>query len=160
MRRTPMPRGKGFRRPERPSRAPAAPLVTTVRPLHRAVMATAADFGGCAPVLKENAIQHEGYMALVRKLPCMRCGIVGFTQFCHADSGKGMAIKTDCRRGWPGCGPRPLTPGCHWIVGMTATYTKEQATALENEYGARTRAAVLESGLWPKTLPLWQEART
>jgi len=46
-------------------------------------------------VPKDAPLQHEGYMALVRRLPCIRCGVVGFSQFCHADEGKGMALKTD-----------------------------------------------------------------
>lgn len=43
------------------------------------------------PIAKENALQHLGYMALVRQLPCARCGFFrkGFVQFCHADQGKG-----------------------------------------------------------------------
>jgi hypothetical protein len=32
-------------------------------------------------------------MAVVRRMRCARCGIKGFTQFCHSDEGKGMGIK-------------------------------------------------------------------
>ena len=64
---------------------------------------------------KDGPLQHEGYIAQVRRLPCIRCGVVGFSQFCHADEGKGMALKTDCRLGWPGCGrampTRPAATG-------------------------------------------------
>ena len=49
---------------------------------------------------KSEPIQHQGYMAAVRKLPCYRCGVVGFTEFAHRDEGKGAGMKTDCREGW------------------------------------------------------------
>lgn len=103
---------------------------------------------------KEAVIEHEGYKALVRQLPCAHCGIIGFTQFCHSDEGKGMGIKTDSRRGWPGCGPHGDSPGCHHLIGSTGTFTREQRRALEERYAAETRAKVFGSGLWPRGLPL------
>lgn len=106
-------------------------------------------------VEKDNAIQSEAYMAAVRKLPCARCGIVGFTQFCHADEGKGQGMKTDCRRGWPGCGPHGDTMGCHYLVGSTGKLGKTQRRITEDAYGRQTRALIRAMGLWPKTLPPW-----
>ncbi len=106
---------------------------------------------------KQNALQHIGYMTAVRKLPCARCGIVGFTQFCHADEGKGMAIKTDCRLGWPGCGPHHGLPGCHWLIGTAGFVVKSDRRAFEREAGVRTRAAVIAAGAWPARLPRWPE---
>lgn len=151
MRRTPMSRGQPLRE-ERPER---------VRPVARP-LARPANYGSPAndphvAVPKENALQHEGYMAAVRKLACDRCGIVGFTQFCHADEGKGQSIKTDCRRGWPGCGPHGDTMGCHYLVGTSGTLTREERRAYEAEAGARTRRAIRETGAWPANLPLWGE---
>jgi len=111
------------------------------------------------PIPKENALQHLGYMALVRKLPCARCGIVGFSQFCHADEGKGGAIKTDCRRGWPGCGPHNGQPGCHWYVGTSGRMPKAERRAFEEQAGQSTRATIIAAGQWPKRLPLWKESQ-
>src|SRR4051812_19019750 len=114
--KTPMRRGPRDQPAEVAESVPAtvrrAPALT-----RRAVMAPSNDAVFAQP--KENAIQHEGYMRLVRLLPCANCGIEGYTQFCHADQGKGMALKTDCRRGWPGCGPRPGVPGCHYLIGTS-----------------------------------------
>lgn len=126
------------------SRAPALRLVA---PAPREIQ----------PIEKENALQHLGYMALVRKLPCARCGAVGFSQFCHADEGKGERIKTDCRRGWPGCGPHDGQPGCHWFVGTSGRMPKADRREFERLAGARTREKVVGSGKWPKRLPLWIE---
>jgi hypothetical protein len=106
---------------------------------------------------KENALQHEGYMAVVRKLPCARCGVIGFSQFCHSDEGKGMGIKTDCRRGWPGCGPHGDTMGCHYLLGSTGTMSRDERRRLEDEYAAKARAEIVRLGVWPKNLPSWVE---
>lgn len=110
-------------------------------------------------VQKENVITSLVYQALVRKLPCARCGIVGFTQFCHSDEGKGIGIKTDDRRGWPGCGPHlegdRLVNGCHWFVGTSGKLKQAERRALEARISAETRLQIIRQGLWPKSLPLW-----
>ena len=104
-------------------------------------------------VPKAEILQHSGYMAIVRGFPCMHCGRAPRSQFCHADEGKGTSLKTDCRRGWPGCA------ACHYLVGSTGKLGREGRRALEADYGARTRVQVLAAGLWPKRLPLWEERR-
>lgn len=104
---------------------------------------------------KQESLQHEAYMAAVRKLPCIRCGIVGFTQFCHADEGKGMGLKTDCRLGWPGCGPHDGKPGCHWWIGTSGLLGRNDRRAFESRAGALTREAIRFQGQWPATLPAW-----
>lgn len=109
---------------------------------------------------KENVVTSVAYQALVRKLPCARCGIAGFSQFCHSDEGKGMAIKTDDRRGWPGCGPHleggHMVNGCHWFVGTSGSLKQAERRELEARMSAETRFQILRQGLWPKSLPLWE----
>lgn len=101
---------------------------------------------------KEKPLQHLGYMAIVRMFPCARCGTNSLPRdFCHADEGKGTGIKTDCRRGWPGCRV------CHEFVGSSGKLGKEGRRAFEDKAGAETRADVLAAGLWPARLPRWQE---
>lgn len=151
LRRTPMARGSGFKRPAWLPAPPAPPR----RVERSGVIVPVSDI--VVTVDKVNALQHQGYMALVRKLPCARCGVVGFSQFCHADFGKGTGIKTDCRRGWPGCGPRPGIPGCHFFVGTSGTLPQAERRAVELEYAIKTRALILAAGTWPKRLPLWAE---
>jgi hypothetical protein len=117
-------------------------------------------YGGTSsgrPVEKENVLISPAYETAVRRLPCVRCGIVGFTQFCHTDEGKGLSIKTDVRRGWAGCGPRGGIPGCHWIVGTSGTIARPARRLLEAGYAAWTRAQVIARGWWPARLPLWIE---
>lgn len=106
---------------------------------------------------KAPPVQNEAYMAAVRKLPCYRCGAIGRTQFCHADEGKGAMLKTDCRLGWPGCGPDLAAgdPGCHYLVGSTGKLGREGRRTFEAEAGAATRAEIRRLGQWPDTLPAW-----
>jgi hypothetical protein len=106
---------------------------------------------------KEKLIISEAYRKLVRSLPCARCGHPGPNQFCHADEGKGISLKTDDRRGWPGCGPRGGYVGCHYLVGSSGMFTKRERRKLEAEYAHWTRVQILDAGAWPKSLPRWIE---
>lgn len=125
-----------------PPSAPARPLVRRPSYECKQVVVT---------VHKENAIQHAGYMDLVRGLPCDRCGRAPRSQFCHADMGKGQGIKTDCRRGWPGCAT------CHYLVGSTGQLGRDGRRQYELEAGQRTRARIIAAGLWPPRLPMLEE---
>lgn len=112
-------------------------------------------------VAKENAIQHEGYMSIVRGLACRRCGYQPpegepRNQFAHSDAGKGKGIKTDCRRGASLCGPHGGINGCHWVLGTSGQFTKLVRRQLEDEYAESTREEVIRLGLWPKSLPRWE----
>ena len=104
-----------------------------------------------APIEKENAPQHEGYMDIVRAMPCAHCGKPPRSQFCHSDEGKGMGIKSDCRQGWPGCAE------CHDAIGTRRIYPRNQRRALEAEMARQTRAQIEASGQWPKNLERWTE---
>lgn len=133
---------------------PAAPLRALTRPVNYGV---ADDRANCRP--KERPVVSEAYRDLVRAMPCMHCGRPPRSQFCHADQSKGMGMKTDDRRGWPGCGPDLATgqPGCHWLIGTSGRIPKEQRRELEALYGAQTRTVIIEAGKWPKNLPPWRE---
>ena len=150
MKRTPMKRGGGFKQM---AIVRKRTVHTPIPLLHRRGSMVAVE---CAPAEaqpKEDAIQHEGYMRLVRQFRCAHCGREGPSQFCHMDRGKGTGIKSDCRYGWPGCGPHDGMPGCHYLIGTQRIYPKEVRRALESEMSARTRAEIEALGLWPKRLP-------
>lgn len=115
------------------------------------------------PVPKDDPLQHGGYMALVRKLACAHCGWPPPSQFCHADAGKGTGLKTDCRRGYPGCGPHrapsgETVAGCHWLIGSSGRIPKLERRDLEEAYGQQTRAAIESAGNWPARLPRWADS--
>lgn len=103
------------------------------------------------PVPKEAASQSSAYQVAVRALGyCMRCGCtlrVGERQFCHADEGKGIGIKTDVRRGWLGCA------GCHFHVGASGRMPRALRRLAEKYLAWKTRCALRRFGAWPKSLP-------
>lgn len=107
-------------------------------------------------VPKERALESAAYENAVRSLGyCVRCGWVGRPQFCHRDCGKGIAIKTDSREGWAGC------DACHALLGGHkggGRMPKEQRRAEEDRLAAITRAEVLRRGMWPKGVPMLEEA--
>lgn len=146
MRRTPMKRGSGFKRPQLARQA--QPLYAPVKT--SAVMARIVG-EAVARIDKEGALQHRAYMAVVRTLPCAHCGRPGPSQFCHRDMGKGTGIKTDCREGFPGC------PECHVLLGSSGRIPREERRELEERYGRETRELVLLAGLWPPGLPPWKK---
>lgn len=153
IRRKPMKPGKGFQnktielRDRDPDRVRPTP---TVRPEFRAAQPVSAE--PAPAVEKENVIPEHGvYMAMVRMLPCARCSKHAPSQFCHADMDKGMGLKTDCRRGFPGC------PTCHELLGSSGKIPRAERRELEAQYGRETRAKILTLG-WPKRLPLWTES--
>ncbi len=123
----------------------------TLRPLTQGTYAGAT----AAPAPKEAVLSSQPYERAAKALGyCMRCGRAstrkGDLDFCHADLGKGTAIKTDVRRGWPGCRK------CHEEVGRVLI--RPVRRAVEYLLGVMTRAAVLAAGSWPKRLPMWKEA--
>lgn len=145
----------GFKKPQIERKRSVAEAI----PVHlrRNAVFARCDVPASRPVEKDNPIQHEGYMRLVRQLPCARCGKAGPSQFCHSDEGKGVGIKSDCRLGWPGCGPAPGYKGCHYLIGTERIYTKEQRRQIEAEMARRTRHQIESMGLWPENLPQWRE---
>jgi hypothetical protein len=133
---------------KRTTYAPARTVHKPIAPEQRSNASMVALNGAfCAPIEKEGAIQHAGYMRLVRALPCAHCGIAGPSQFCHSDEGKGMGIKSDCRYGWPGCAV------CHDLVGTQRIYAKENRRRIEADMAAKTRAQITALGQWPANLP-------
>lgn len=142
---------------KRPDRT--AEFTSYKAPPSRGRMAVAVGLQKPITTPKDAPVQHQGYMALVRLQPCQRCGWYrkGFMQFCHADEGKGMGIKSDCRLGWSGCGPHDGLPGCHWIVGTSGQLSREERREFERWAGQRTRSTIVMNGQWPKRLPKWEE---
>lgn len=101
----------------------------------------------------------EAYRRAVAALPCMWCGVCGFSQHAHLNLGKGMGLKTDDRTGFPLCCARPGIEGCHIPYDQYRLMEggREQHRAYGLEWGRITRHTILESGQWPARLPFWSE---
>ena len=107
------------------------------------------------PLPKEAPERSETYLRLVAALPCCRCRRAGPSQAAHADEGKGMAIKADDRTAIPLCADTPGRRGCHWLIGTSGIFPREQRRNIERTKGEETRAKIMASGSWPASLPTW-----
>lgn len=108
---------------------------------------------------KQDIQTSEAYRRAVAALPCIWCGIAGYSQHAHLNLGKGMGLKTDDRTGFPLCCARPGIEGCHIPYDQYRLMEggREQHRAYGLEWGRITRHTILESGQWPARLPLWSE---
>jgi len=110
------------------------------------------------PIEKDDTIQHEGYRRLVAAMPCKHCGIHGYSQAAHPNTGKATGKKLiDDRLCFPLCTVHPVAGGfvrgCHERFDQGALYPKEIRRAIEPAWGADTRRAIAAAGDWPKNLP-------
>ncbi|MEG2981529.1 MAG: hypothetical protein RR831_18645 [Stenotrophomonas sp.] len=99
----------------------------------------------------------EPYRRLVAARPCISCGIEGQSQHAHENLDKGGGKKVDDRRAMPLCCTRPGIEGCHvaFDQGRLLEGGRDAHRAAGQAWAAQTRAAILESGQWPKKLPVW-----
>ncbi|MBJ2142553.1 hypothetical protein JC796_17560 [Delftia acidovorans] len=108
---------------------------------------------------KAEILTCEAYRRAVASLPCISCGICGFSQHAHLNLGKGFALKTDDRTGFPLCCTRPGIEGCHAAYDQYRLVEggREGHRAYGLEWGRITRHTIQQRGLWPARLPLWKE---
>jgi hypothetical protein len=109
---------------------------------------------------KEDAIYSEPYRRLVAALPCINCGIEGFSQAAHPmPTAKGR--KEDDRRCFPLCGIHyfagALVIGCHTEFDTYQAMTRIAANEAAIRYGIATRHTIRLSGMWPKGMPHMEE---
>lgn len=98
---------------------------------------------------KEKRVRSEKYLRLVAAFPCANCGIDGFSQAAHPNTGKGMGLKADDNLCFPLCATRPGEPGCHARFDQGAMYTKSQRRDLEKRWGKQTFDAIRRQGKVP-----------
>jgi len=141
------------------AREPKPAAKPSVQSLHRGTYAGTTS--GVA-VEKEHTIQCEAYRKLVAALPCIHCGIHGYSQAAHPNTDKAGGKKLiDDRLCFPLCTVHPVgadfVRGCHERFDQGALFTKEARRELEPAWGAQTRAVIKAAGLWPAPLPMWDE---
>lgn len=143
----PMNRGKGFKRPAI-KRTPQ-PLYRLARPCEAATVSEAA-----VPVPKAAPVRSETYRRLVASLPCVFCGIEGFSQHAHGNNGKGMALKVCDLFAFPACADRPGQRGCHALLDQGALFPKAVRREVEAELARRTVQFLIGAGRWPAAIPV------
>lgn len=149
---TPLKRS-GFKRPH-VDRKPQ-PVYRLARPCEAAQVSAAA-----VPVPKAAPVRSEPYRRLVASLPCIACGIEGFTQHAHGNAGKGMALKTCDLFAFPLCADRPGERGCHSKLDQGGLFPREVRREVEQEWARRTVLFLNSAGRWPAgiAVPDWAGA--
>lgn len=105
-------------------------------------------FGDLVALPKESPVRSESYRRLVAMLPCVFCGIVGYSQAAHPPpTGKG--IKEDDRECFPLCCTRPGITGCHVEFDQYRLIPKAEMRDTAAYWGGNTREIILLSGHWP-----------
>lgn len=117
------------------NRAVAAMKNVVARPANMGLMARVS-----TPVLKCPPMRDKAYLRRVAQLPCVNCGIAGYSQAAHANTGKGMSMKASDHDTFPLCCTRPGVPGCHAGLDQGAMFDKETRRAKEAEWVAQTQA--------------------
>lgn len=148
------PRDREQRLAERAARAIASARAT-------AALVPPSRMGQCAGagprIEKEVPLRSDAYRRLVAALPCALCGASGYSQAAHANTGKGMGLKTCDLTLFPACADRPGVRGCHSNLDQGALFPKHVRRVLEPVWAADTRRKIFASGQWPEDIPLTDE---
>lgn len=113
--------------------------------------------GSCTgvPIAKDAPVRSERFRRAVASLPCVHCGIAGYSQHAHENDGKGKAQKLDDRRAMPLCCTRPGIEGCHAAFDQYRLIPGGRQAHIElgRAMAAQTRQLLNTLGLWPARIP-------
>lgn len=95
---------------------------------------------------KAEIVRSKSYLRWVASLPCVCCGIEGRSQAAHANSGKGMSMKTSDLDTFPLCADGLGYVGCHTMHDRPISLSRALRREREPVYIAKTRALAVEVG--------------
>ena len=105
-----------------------------------------------AQVAKAAPVRSEAYRRLVASLPCIACGIHGYSQAAHLPpEAKGM--KQSDLLTFPLCCTRVGIPGCHQDYDQYRLFPRDAAMAAGRAWAADTQRRIQAMGMWPVNLP-------
>ena len=105
-----------------------------------------------AQVAKAAPVRSEAYRRLVASLPCIACGIQGYSQAAHLPpEAKGM--KQSDLLTFPLCCTRVGIPGCHQDYDQYRLFPREAAMTVGRAWAADTQRRIQAMGLWPTGVP-------
>ena len=112
-------------------------LAVPVKGLHKGTMRASTE--DMQPRPKVKPVRDEQYRRLVAALPCINCGVEGYSQAAHPNKGKGTGSKTDDTECFPLCADRPGVNGCHFLLDKSVGITKRERRALEQMWSEQTK---------------------
>jgi len=95
---------------------------------------------------KSKPVRSESYRRWVASLPCIVCGIEGYSQCAHPNHGRGLGQKASDLDCFALCCTRPGHMGHHMEHDLLIDMTREQRRALERLYTARTQEMARQAG--------------
>lgn len=105
-----------------------------------------------ARVEKSAPVRSEAYRRAVASLPCVACGIPGYSQAAHLPP-EAKGLKQSDLLAFPLCCARIGVPGCHQDYDQYRMYPKHAAMTVGRAWAADTQRKILAMGLWPDSLP-------
>ena len=96
---------------------------------------------------KTLTFRSEELRRIVAQLPCVCCGIAGYTQAAHMNLGKGQGIKASDAALAALCADRLGTRGCHAMLDQSGVMDKLERRVFEAEMVVKTYIALVERGL-------------
>jgi hypothetical protein len=96
---------------------------------------------------KKLTYRSEPLRRAVAQLPCMKCGVWGYTQAAHTNLGKGGGIKASDAAIAALCCDRLGVRGCHALLDQGGKLPKLERRAFEIEMVALTYIALVERGI-------------
>ena len=104
-----------------------------------------------APIVKDNPVRSQQYLRAVASLPCIACGIQGYSQAAHLPpEAKGM--KQSDLLTFPLCCTRVGIAGCHQDYDQYRLFPRAAAMAVGRAWAADTQRRLLTMGLVPASL--------
>lgn len=94
---------------------------------------------------KAAPVRDRTYRRWVSTLPCIRCGIEGYSQAAHGPS-LGRGIKADDMTCVPLCADSPGRRGCHSLVDLYAVARREERAELFVQWAAQIQALWAQRG--------------
>lgn len=105
------------------------------------------------PITKAHPVRNEAYRRAVASLPCVICGVPGYSQAAHGSAGKGMGLKACDLTLFPACCDRPDVLGCHSQLDQGAMFKKAVRHELEPVWATDTQSRIYALGMWPENMP-------
>lgn len=102
---------------------------------------------------KAAPVRSEPYRRLVAALPCVMCGIAGYSQAAHPNTGKAKGMKQSDADCFPLCCTRPGINGCHFDFDQHRLFSKAARPVIEQAWAADTQRRIRASGQWPANFP-------
>ena len=157
MKRTPFrraaPTAESQPKPIGTSAGQALTAIKTRAPLRAGTYA--ASTATAAAIPKAAPVRSEALRRAVASLPCIACGIQGYSQAAHLPpEAKGM--KQSDLLTFPLCCTRVGIPGCHQDYDQYRLFPREAAMTVGRAWAADTQRRIHAMGIWPKALPLQQ----